>query len=173
MRALILMLAAAVAPMLTYAQPAEVYKVELTMHDATDASAKAGRKYVILIDTHGAGTFKIGSREPVASGSFQPGTGGVGINPLVNTQFTYVDTGVNIDCKLDTADASRLQLRADIDISSIVPHEKSVIPNPVIGQLKLAVMALIVPGKRTVIASIDDPVSNRKFDIEALITKGE
>src|SRR5208337_4859688 len=34
-------------------------------------------------------TLKIGDRVPVATGSFQPGIGGVGINPLVNTQFQY------------------------------------------------------------------------------------
>src|ERR1039457_2109724 len=33
-------------------------------------------------------TLKIGDRQPTATGSFQPGIGGVGINPLVNTQFT-------------------------------------------------------------------------------------
>jgi len=173
MRSIALILAAMAAPLLpVHAQPPEVYKVELTMRDATDASAKAGRRYVILIDTHGSGTFRIGSREPVASGSFQPGVGGVGVNPLVNTQYTYVDTGVNIDCRLEQVD-NKLQLRADIDISSIVPHEKSAVPNPAIGQLKLTVTALVVPGKRTVVASIDDPVTNRKFDLEALITKAE
>src|SRR5580693_692802 len=36
-------------------------------------------------------TLKIGDRVPVATGSFQPGIGGVGINPLVNTQFQYLD----------------------------------------------------------------------------------
>src|SRR5580693_5024364 len=39
-------------------------------------------------------TLKIGERVPVATGSFQPGIGGVGINPLVNTQFQYLDVGV-------------------------------------------------------------------------------
>src|SRR6202162_3526186 len=34
-------------------------------------------------------SLKIGDRVPVATGSFQPGIGGVGINPLVNTQFQY------------------------------------------------------------------------------------
>jgi hypothetical protein len=172
MRAIALMAVAMAAPMLSlHAQPTEVYKLELTMRDAADPSAKPGRKYVMLIDTNGAGTFKIGSREPVATGSFQPGVSGAGINPLVNTQFTYVDTGVNIECRLGQADANRLQLRADLDISSILPREKPVVPNPVIGQLKMNVTALVAPGKRTTIASIDDPVSNRKFDVEVLLTK--
>src|ERR1700730_4691310 len=42
-------------------------------------------------------SLKIGDKVPVATGSFQPGIGGVGINPLVNTQFQYLDVGVNID----------------------------------------------------------------------------
>jgi len=169
MRSVVLLLAACAAPILQlHAQLPEVYKVELTMRDATDASAKGGRHYTILIDTHGSGTFKLGSREPVASGTFQPSTGG---SSPVSTQYTYVDTGVNIDCRLEQTDA-KLQLRADIDISSILP-QKTPAPNPVIGQLKLSVTALVVPGKKTVIASIDDPVSNRKFDVEALVTKVE
>jgi len=172
MRSFVFALAALVAPLLpVHAQPNEVYKVELTMRDATDVSAKAGRHYVILIDTHGAGSFKIGNREPVATGSFQPGTGGTGINPLVNTQYTYVDTGVNIECRLEQNEG-KLQLRADIDLSSTMPQKGSV-PNPAIGQLKLNVTAFIAPGKRTVIASVDDPVTNRKFDVEALVTKAE
>src|SRR5262249_49055168 len=42
-------------------------------------------------------SLKIGDKVPVATGSFQPGIGGVGINPLVNTQFQYLDVGVNVD----------------------------------------------------------------------------
>src|SRR5262249_16052176 len=41
----------------------------------------------------------IGSRVPIATGSFQAGVG-VGttsVNPLVNTQFTYIDVGVNVN----------------------------------------------------------------------------
>jgi hypothetical protein len=171
MRLTALLFAALAVPVLPLAaQPPEVYKVELTMRDATDASAKTGRHYLILVDTHGNGSFKLGSREPVATGTFQPSTGG---NALpVTTQYTYVDTGVNIECRLEQGDSNRLQLRADIDISSIVP-QKTPMPNPVIGQLKLNLTALLAPGKPTVVASIDDPVSNRKFDVIALITKGE
>ena len=42
-------------------------------------------------------SLKIGDKVPYATGSFQPGIGGVGINPLVNTQFTFLDVGVNVD----------------------------------------------------------------------------
>lgn len=165
---------AALAPLAAaHAQSTEVYKVELTLRDAGDASAKAGRNYTILIDTRGAGTFKIGDRVPVASGSFQPGTGGTGINPLVNTQFTYIDVGVNIDCHLEPVSEGRVQLRTDLDISNATPSRTQGISNPVIGQLKLSVNSLLTPGKRTVIAAVDDPVTNHRFDVEALVTKAE
>ena len=43
---------------------------------------------------------RIGDRIPVATGSFQAGIGATGtgaLNPLVNTQFQYLDVGVNVD----------------------------------------------------------------------------
>ena len=40
---------------------------------------------------------KIGTKVPTASGSFQAGTATVGVSPLVNTQFTYLDVGVNMN----------------------------------------------------------------------------
>src|SRR5580692_9377596 len=46
---------------------------------------------------------RVGDRVPVATGSFQAGVGvgstaGAGfVNPLVNTQFQYIDVGVNVD----------------------------------------------------------------------------
>jgi len=41
-------------------------------------------------------TLKIGDRVPIATGSFSGG-GGASVSPLVNTQFQYLDVGVNID----------------------------------------------------------------------------
>ena len=56
-------------------------------------------------------SLKIGSRIPIATGSFQPGIGGVGINPLVNTQFQYLDVGVNIDVQPTVHLNARLIIR--------------------------------------------------------------
>ncbi len=40
---------------------------------------------------------KVGSRIPVATGSFQAGVGAAIASPLVNTQFQYLDVGVEIE----------------------------------------------------------------------------
>ena len=67
-------------------------------------------------------TLKIGDRVPTATGSFQPGIGGVGINPLVNTQFTYIDTGVNVDLLPRVHDNGDVSLEVDLDINSVNGH---------------------------------------------------
>src|ERR1700719_2001557 len=42
---------------------------------------------------------RVGDKIPVATGSFQAGVGvgATGVNPLVNTQFQYLEVGVNVD----------------------------------------------------------------------------
>ncbi len=83
-------------------------------------------------------SLKIGSRVPVATGSFQPGIGGVGINPLVNTQFQYLDVGVNIDITPKVHAGREVTLKVAMDISSVTGQSNiGGISQPVIGQRKI------------------------------------
>ena len=83
-------------------------------------------------------TLKIGDRVPVATGSFQPGIGGVGINPLVNTQFQYLDVGVNIDVTPRVHQGREVTLKIAMDISAVTSHQNiGGIDQPVIGQRKI------------------------------------
>src|SRR4029079_4443569 len=80
-------------------------------------------------------TLKIGDRVPVATGSFQPGIGGVGIHPLVNTQFQYIDVGVNIDVTPRVHAGREITLKIMLDISSVTSRVNiGGIDQPVIGQ---------------------------------------
>jgi general secretion pathway protein D len=81
---------------------------------------------------------KIGDRVPVATGSFQPGIGGVGINPLVNTQFQYLDVGVNIDITPRVHAGREVSLKMTMDISAVTSYQNiGGISQPVIGQRKI------------------------------------
>jgi general secretion pathway protein D len=83
-------------------------------------------------------TLKIGDRVPVATGSFQPGIGGVGINPLVNTQFQYLDVGVNIDITPHVHANREVTLKIVMDISSVTGQSSiGGISQPIIGQRKI------------------------------------
>jgi general secretion pathway protein D len=83
-------------------------------------------------------SLKIGERVPVATGSFQPGIGGVGINPLVNTQFQYLDVGVNIDITPHVHAGREVTLKVSMDVSSVTGQSNiGGISQPIIGQRKI------------------------------------
>lgn len=83
-------------------------------------------------------SLKIGERVPVATGSFQPGIGGVGINPLVNTQFQYLDVGVNIDITPTVHSDGEITLKIAMDVSAVDSFQNiGGISQPVIGQRKI------------------------------------
>jgi general secretion pathway protein D len=81
---------------------------------------------------------KIGEREPTATGSFQPGIGGVGINPLVNTQFNYIDVGVNVEMQAHVHDNGDVSIHIVLDISTVSGYANiGGIQQPIIGQRKV------------------------------------
>src|SRR5258708_30079113 len=81
-----------------------------------------------------------GDREAIATGSFSSGLGiaagaAGGINPLVNTQFTYLDVGVNIDLTPRVHPNRDVSLKLKVEVSA---HTSDVsiggITQPVISQ---------------------------------------
>jgi general secretion pathway protein D len=69
---------------------------------------------------------RIGDRVPVATGSFQAGVGvgttgtaGGVINPLVNTQFQYLDVGVNVDVTPRIHLSNEVSLKLVVEVSSV------------------------------------------------------
>src|SRR5208337_5450435 len=64
--------------------------------------------------------------------------GGVGINPLVNTQFNYIDVGVNIDITPHVHGLDEITLKLSMDISAVDSFQNiGGIQQPVIGQRKI------------------------------------
>ena len=67
---------------------------------------------------------RVGDRVPVATGSFQAGvgvgaTGAGGINPLVNTQFQYLDVGVNVDVTPRIHPNHEISMKVNVVVSSV------------------------------------------------------
>ncbi|MGA2711770.1 MAG: secretin N-terminal domain-containing protein [Bryobacteraceae bacterium] len=82
-------------------------------------------------------TLKIGEKVPTASGSFQPGVAGVGVSPLVNTQFTYLDVGVNMEVLPRVHENNEVSMHIDLDISQVDNYQNlGGISEPEIGQNK-------------------------------------
>jgi general secretion pathway protein D len=109
-------------------------------------------------------TLKIGERVPVATGSFQPGIGGVGINPLVNTQFQYLDVGVNIDVTPHVHADREVTLKITMEISSVVGQSSiGGISQPIIGQKKLEHEIRLRDGESSLIGGIFDDSQTRSI----------
>jgi general secretion pathway protein D len=87
---------------------------------------------------------KIGDRVPVATGSFQAGVGvgatsGAGfVNPLVNTQFQYIDVGVNVDMTPHVHPNRDVSMKVSIEVSSVTGTSTiGGISQPIISQRKV------------------------------------
>jgi general secretion pathway protein D len=106
-------------------------------------------------------TLKIGSKVPVATGSFQAGvgvgvTGSSGVvNPLVNTQFQYIDVGVNIEVTPRVHPDGDISLKGTVDISQIIGNSPiGGINQPVIGQKKTEIDVRLKEGEPNILAGL-------------------
>ncbi len=87
---------------------------------------------------------RVGDRVPVATGSFQAGVGvgstaGAGfVNPLVNTQFQYIDVGVNVDITPHVHANRDISMKVSVEVSSVT-GESTIggIQQPIISQRKI------------------------------------
>jgi len=83
-------------------------------------------------------TLKIGDRVPVATGSFGSAAGGGGVSALVNTQFQYLDVGVNIDITPHIHSEHEVTLKMSLEVSSVSGTQNiGGISQPIIGQRRI------------------------------------
>jgi len=83
-------------------------------------------------------SLKIGDRVPIATGSYTPGIGGGNVSPLVNTQFQYLDVGVNVDITPHIHSDHEVTLKMVLEISSVTGFQDiGGISQPKIGQRRI------------------------------------
>ena len=106
-------------------------------------------------------TVKIGERVPVATGSFQAGVGvGVGtgagvVNPLVNTQFQYIDVGVDIEVTPRVHPDGDVSMKLSVEVSQITGTDSiGGINQPVIGSKKIEHDIRLKDGEASVLGGL-------------------
>ncbi len=121
----------------------------------TDSTSKILQQPQIRALDGQKASLKLGERVPVATGSFQPGIGGVGINPLVNTQFNYIDVGVNVDITPRIHGIDEVTLKVAMDISAVDSYQNiGGIQQPVIGQRKIEQEIRLKEGEANIMGGI-------------------
>lgn len=121
----------------------------------SDTSARILQRPQIRALDNEKATLKIGDRIPIATGSFAPGIGAGGISPLVNTQFQYIDVGVNIDITPQIHSDQEVTLKMSLEISSVTGNTNiGGISQPNIGQRRIEHQARLHDGEVNLLAGI-------------------
>src|SRR5215469_2834900 len=129
------------------------------------------RPQVRALDNEKA-TLKIGDRVPIATGSFTPGIGTGGISPLVNTQFTYLDVGVNIDITPQIHSDKEVTLKMSLEISSVTGEINiGGITQPKIGQRRIEHETRLRDGEVNMIGGILEDTETQSMSGYPWLTK--
>lgn len=109
-------------------------------------------------------TLNIGEKVPTATGSFQPGVAGVGVSPLVNTQFSYLDVGVNLEITPHVNDNDEISMHVAVDISQVATTINiGGIEEPEIAQNKIATDVRLHEGEVNMISGIIQKTDTRSI----------
>lgn len=102
-------------------------------------------------------TMKIGSKIPVATGSYSTGTATTTVSSLVNTQFQYIDVGVNIEMTPTIHYGGEVTLKTKVEVSSETGTVTiSDISEPIISQRVVDQTIRLHEGEATLIGGIQD-----------------
>ena len=117
---------------------------------ASDSHSKVLQRPEIRVLDSEKASLKIGDRVPIATGSFQSGFGG-----SVNTQFQYLDVGVNIDITPYVHAGNEVTLKMSLEVSSVTGSVSiGGFSQPQIGQRRIEHEARLKDGEVNLIAGI-------------------
>ncbi len=102
-------------------------------------------------------SMKIGSRIPIATGSYQTGAATALVSSLVNTQFQYQDVGVNIEMTPNIHFDHDVTLKIKIEVSSESGTETiSGVTEPIISQRVVDQVIRLREGEASILGGIQD-----------------
>jgi general secretion pathway protein D len=114
---------------------------------------------------------RVGDRVPVATGSFQAGVGvgstaGAGfVNPLVNTQFQYIDVGVNVDITPHVHANREISLKVQVEVSSVTGQSTiGGISQPIISQRKIEHEIRLKEGEISILGGLFERVDSKSVN---------
>jgi type II secretory pathway component GspD/PulD (secretin) len=144
-------------------RPKKTYRLTYKITEM-DSGKRIGVQHFAMVVVTGQRTLlKQGSKVPVATGSYSEG------NSNSQTQFTYLDVGLNFDATLDEF-ANGVRLRSKVEQSSIAEEKSGVgAQDPIVRQTVMEGTSFLTPGKPLVLGSLDIPGSTRHLDVEVVM----
>lgn len=143
--------------------PHKTFRLTYTITDV-DGDKRVGTQHFSMVMVDGQrSTLKQGSKIPVATGKSDDGKGTPG---SIETNFTYLDVGINIDATL-TAHGGGARLLSKVEQSSVAPEPAVIagVSEPIIRQSVLAGTLDIGLSRPVVLGSVDIVGSTHHLDI--------
>lgn len=151
-------------PRPSIAKPVQPYRLDFSLNELQDGKRTNTRRYSLNLTAGSGDEIKIGTRVPVRSSSFKGAS-----DALLATQFQYLDVGTNIWAFLrEVGDELQLEVRGEVSDLDKAPNTDLA---PIVRQMKISGSTLLVTGKPILIGSMDDPNSNRQFQLEVTATR--
>jgi len=146
-------------------RPKKTYRLTYTVTEM-DGTKRIGSQHFAMVLTSGQETsLKLGNRFPVATGSYSAGGAA-----SVQTQFTYIDVGMNFDATLMEMGQNAM-LKSSVEDSSVAPQPTEIegVKEPIVRQATLKGESLLAPGKPLMLGSVDIPGSTSHLDVEVVM----
>jgi len=151
-------------------RPKKTYRLTYTITEM-EGGKRVGTQHFAMVVASGQPTkLKQGSKVPVATGSYSTNASGANANGSgVQTQFTYLDVGMNFEATLDEF-TNGVRLRSSVEQLSVAEEKSGVgAQDPIVRQTSLTGASFLSPGKPLVLGSLDIPGSTRHLDIEVVM----
>jgi general secretion pathway protein D len=150
--------------------PRKTYRLNYTVTELDGAKILARQNFAMLAISGQQTVFKQGSKVPIATGAYNTAST-ENKAAGVQTQYTYIDVGMNFDSTLTSMGDSAI-LKANVDRSAVAPETSGVgAQDPIVNQTELSGVFLLTPGKPAKIGSLDMPGTSHRLDIEATIER--
>ena len=139
---------------------------------AGDSDTKVLQKPQLWALDNEKATLKVGDRIPIATGSFGASGGTQGYGALVNTQFQYIDVGVNIDITPHIHSDREVTLKMTLEISSVTGTQNiGGINQPTIGQRRIDLESRLRDGEVNLVGGILDDTETQSLSGYPLLSK--
>jgi len=128
-------------------RPSQTWKLTYTVTGADGAPSAGSHSYVLTVAAGRMAELKEGKRVPLVTGNATAGASG--------TQVQYVDIGLTINADVDGG-GDALHVRSKIEQTAIADEKSGLgAQDPVVSEAMLENTVILVPGKPTVLGSLE------------------
>jgi hypothetical protein len=145
------------------------YRVTYTLTELDAGKTVSTQHFSMLLGNGEHSTMKEKNKIPIATGTYANGVAATSPSSEIQTQFTYLDVGMNFDATIMVTGNS-VRLKSKVEDSSLdQPVTIAGVTEPVVRQSVLDGTSTLTLDKPLMLGTIDIPNTARHMDIAVLV----